>query len=115
MYLLISDVKQKMKLRSIDYLRVYLYGVGHRSKYVIYTKSMNKDLYTMSKIEQEIKKIKSNWDVKMYNNQSTFETQTIYNILNKLNIDPLYNEENQRKRFKSEYLKVHDKINLCQK
>jgi hypothetical protein len=75
MYLLISDVKQKMKLRSIDYLRVYLYGVGHRSKYVIYTKSMNKDLYTMSKIEQEIKKIKSNWDVKMYNNQSTFETQ----------------------------------------
>jgi len=56
MYLLISDVKQKMKLRSIDYLRVYLYGVGHRSKYVIYTKSMNKDLYTMSKIEQEIKK-----------------------------------------------------------
>jgi len=48
----------------------------------------------------------------MYNNQSTFETQTIYNILNKLNIDPLYNEENQRKRFKSEYLKVHDKINL---
>ena len=55
MNLLISYVKQKMKLGSIHYLRVYLYGDGHRSKYVVYTKSMNKDLYTMSQIEQEIK------------------------------------------------------------
>ena len=94
MYLLISDVKQKMKLRSIDYLRVYLYGVGHRSKYVIYTKSMNKDLNTMFRIEQEIKSFKSRWDVKLYNNQSTFVTNSINNILNKLNVDPLYNEEN---------------------
>ena len=112
MYLLISDVKQKMKLGSIQYLRVYLYGVGHRSKYVIYTKSMNKDLYTMSRIEHEIKSIKSRWDVKLYNNQSTFETNSINNILNKLNVDPLYNEENQRKRFKSKYFKEHVKIHL---
>jgi hypothetical protein len=108
MYLLISDVQQKMKLGSINYLRVYLYGIGHRSKYVVYTKSMNKDLYTLSQIEQEINKIKSNWDVKVYNNQSSFETKTINNMLNKLNIDPLYNEENQRKRFKGKYFKVHD-------
>ena len=55
---------------------------------------MNKDLYTMSRIEEEINEIKSNWDVKLYNNQSTFETNSINNILNKLNVDPLYNEEN---------------------
>ena len=101
MYLLISDVQQKMKLGSINYLRVYLYGNGHRSKYVVYTKSMNKDLYTMSQIEQEINKIKSNWDVKVYNNQSSFETKDINDILKNLNIDPLYNEENcKRRRFK---------------
>jgi predicted glutamine amidotransferase len=90
-----------MKLGSINYLRVYLYGIGHRSKYVVYTKSMNKDLYTMSQIEQEINKIKSNWDVKVYNNQSSFETKDINDILKNLNIDPLYNEENcKRRRFK---------------
>ena len=101
MYLLISDVQQKMKLGSINYLRVYLYGIGHRSKYVVYTKSMNKDLYTMSQIEQEINKIESNWDVKVYNNQSSFETKDINDILKNLNIDPLYNEENcKRRRFK---------------
>ena len=94
MNLLINYVKQKMKLGSIHYLRVYLYGDGHRSKYVVYTKSMNKDLYTMSQIEQEIKTIISIWDVKLYTNQSTFETNSINNILNKLNVDPLYNEEN---------------------
>ena len=101
MYLLISDVQQKMKLGSINYLRVYLYGIGHRSKYIVYTKSMNKDLYTMSEIEQEINKIKSNWDVKVYNNQSSFKTKDINDILKNLNIDPLYNEENcKRRRFK---------------
>ena len=66
----------------------------------------------MSRIEEEIHEIKSNWDVKLYNNQSTFETNSINNILNKLNVDPLYNEENQRKRFKSKYFKEHVKIHL---
>jgi len=109
MYRLISDVQQEMKLGSINYLRVYLYGTGHRSKYIVYTKSMNKDLYTMSQIEHEIKKIKSYWDVKVYNNQSSFETNSINNVFNKLNFDPLYNEENCKgRRFKSKYFKVHD-------
>ena len=74
---------------------------------------MNKDLYTMSQIEQEIKIIQSRWDFKLYNNQSSFETKTINNILNKLNIDPLYNEENCKgRRSKSEHFKINDKIHL---
>ena len=101
MYIVLNDTKLTNKSGETHYyIRFTLFNECVKGRYLLSTKSFNKQYSNLSQVEKYITETKSHYNFVKCNNHSEYETEYIDELMRKLNVELIYNEGDKRKRIK---------------
>tara|TARA_B110000503_G_scaffold43590_1_gene71271 strand:+ start:36 stop:374 length:339 start_codon:yes stop_codon:yes gene_type:complete len=98
MYIILSNSRAKTKSTIHYYIRLSVFNTN-AGRYLVLVKSFNIEFTPLSQIETYIINLKKTYDIKICNNHSTFETKFMNDLMKKLNIELIYNEDAKKRRW----------------
>jgi hypothetical protein len=106
MYIVLNDTRATNKSGEIhQYIRFTLFNECGSGRYLLSTKSFNKKYSTLSQVEKYITETKTHYNFVKCNNHSIYQKEYIDELMKKLNVELIYNENNKRQRIKKFNLK----------